>query len=74
MAYLIAVIKTIKPLSKRDPLNFKYKDSKDRKMVSIRLPEPLIAKLKTCAEETGYTFTDIVQYALDQYCQIQNKS
>ena len=64
----------MKALPKRKPLEFRYTDSKDRKMVSIRLPEALIGKLKECAEDTGLGFTELVQYALDQYCQVQSKA
>ena len=66
--------KAIKLLQKRQQLEFKYIDSKDRKMISIRLPEALIAKLQACSKETDLNFTTFVQYALDQYCQIQSKS
>jgi predicted DNA binding CopG/RHH family protein len=63
--------KTIKPLPRRAPLAFKYVDEKDRRMVSIRLPEALIHKLRGLSKQTGLNFTELVQYALDQYCQIQ---
>jgi hypothetical protein len=68
------VSKAFKALPKRIPLEFKYVDANDRKMVSIRLPEPLIAKMKAISEDTGYKFTEIVQYALDQYCQLHGKT
>ena len=72
--YSVEMSKTIKTIPKRQPLEFKYTDTKDRKMVSIRLPEALIAKAKLVAEETGCSFTELAQYALDQFCQVQSKS
>lgn len=65
---------TIKPLSRRPPLVFKYTDGKGRKMISLRLPEALLDVLKAHSEETGHSFTELVQYALDQFAQIQSKS
>ena len=43
-------------------------------MVSIRLPEALIDELKGHARSTGKDFTELVQYALDQFCQAQANS
>ena len=63
----------IKAIPKRDPLDFKYAKGK-RKMVSLRLPDDLREQVKKAADETGYSFTELVQYALDQFVQIQNKS
>jgi predicted DNA binding CopG/RHH family protein len=63
----------IKAIPKREPLEFKYQDKKDRKMVSIRLPQALIERIKSASDDTGYSFTDLVQYALDQFAQIQDK-
>lgn len=65
--------KQIKHIPKRDPLEFAYTDNKDRKMVSFRLPEALIKRMNEISEETGYTVTQLIQYALDQFAQIQDK-
>lgn len=62
-----------KPIPKRIPLEFKYTDRKNRKPVTVRLPEALIERVKGIAEETGYDFTELLQYALDQFCQLEAK-
>lgn len=63
----------IKTLPTRPELTFKYVDKKDRKMVSLRLPETLIAKIEEIAESKGWTKTEVIQYALDQFAQIESK-
>ena len=63
----------IKPIPKQVALKFKYTDNKDRKMVSVRLPQALIGQLKRTSKETDKSSTELIQYALDQFLQIQAK-
>lgn len=49
----------------------KYCDGK-KKMVSMRLPERLMKELEGLAKKKGWTVTDLVQTALDQYVQWEN--
>lgn len=42
---------------------------KDRQVVSFRLPGDLVKELNVIAEKVGWTLTDVVQTALDQYVQ-----
>lgn len=63
----------IKPIPKQIALEFKYTDKKDRKMVSVRLPQALIDQLKRTSKETDKSSTELIQYALDQFLQIQAK-
>jgi metal-responsive CopG/Arc/MetJ family transcriptional regulator len=63
----------MKPIPKRPALEFKYVDKKDRRMVSVRLPEALIKRLKRASEDTGCGSTELIQYAIDQFLQIQDK-
>ena len=51
----------------------KYCDG-DKKMVSMRLPERLLKELNHLSEEKGWTITDLVCTALDQYVQWENKA
>jgi len=43
--------------------------SGEKKMVSWRLPETLLKELDKLADEKGWTTTDLVTTALDQYAQ-----
>lgn len=44
-----------------------------KKMISIRLPEKLMNELEKLAEGKGWTTTDLVSTALDQYVQWEKK-
>ena len=50
----------------------KYCDG-GRKMVSMRLPERLWAELEKVAEGDGWSTSDVVLTALDQYLQWANR-
>lgn len=63
----------IKTLPNKPDLNFKYVDDKDRKMVSLRLPNALINQIEKIAKKKGWSKTEVIQYALDQYAQIESK-
>jgi NRPS condensation-like uncharacterized protein len=60
---MIVVMKTTYSLPKR-----KY-CSGEKKMVSWRLPEALFKKLESIAEAGGWTVTDVVMTALDDFIQ-----
>lgn len=57
-------------------LEFKYMDKEgvNRKMLSIRLPMALLKRLEEIAESKGRDRTEIIQFALDQFCQMENKN
>lgn len=59
-------------LPAKQELNFEYKDGK-RVMLSLRLPESLIAKIQEIADATGWTKTDVIQFALDQFAQNESE-
>lgn len=66
----------IKALPMRPGLVFKFVDKKAddrRKMLSLRLPNALIAQIEKIAESKGWTKTEVIQYALDQFAQIESK-
>ena len=42
-----------------------------RKLVGFRLPDELKRKIKSLADELGWTVTDVAQTALDQYVSIE---
>lgn len=44
-----------------------------KKMVSMRLPEQLMRELEKLAEQKGWSVTDLVQTALDQYIQWEQR-
>lgn len=54
-------------------LMFSGKDSENKKMISLRLPESLIEELKKVAEKKGWSQTQLIQVVLDQYCQYEKK-
>ena len=62
----------IKALPKKTELTFKYIDEKDRKMISLRLPNALINQIEKIAKNKGWSKTEVIQYALDQFAQIEN--
>ncbi|MGE0761851.1 MAG: ribbon-helix-helix domain-containing protein [Bdellovibrionales bacterium] len=62
-----------KTLPKRPELEFKYTDDKDRKMVSLRLPEALIEEIEEVAKAKGWNKTDVIQYAVDQFVHAERK-
>lgn len=61
-----------KTLPEKPDLNFKYVDDKDRRMISLRLPEALITQIEKIGKTKGWSKTEIIQYALDQF--VQNES
>lgn len=63
----------IKTLPTKPGLLFRYTDNKDRKMLSLRLPEALINQIEKISKAKGYTKTEIIQYALDQYAQLESR-
>jgi predicted DNA binding CopG/RHH family protein len=63
----------IKTLPTKPELNFKFTDTKDRRMISIRLPEALLTQIKKIAQQTGWTKTELIQFALDQFAQAEGK-
>lgn len=63
----------IKTLPTRPELAFKYVDKEDRRMLSLRLPNALINQIEKIAKEKGWTKTEIIQFALDQFAQIESK-
>lgn len=63
----------IKTLPTKPDLKFKYVDKQDRKMLSLRLPVLLIQKIEEIAEAKGWSKTEVIQYALDQFAQIESK-
>ena len=64
----------IKALPTKPELSFKHVDKKDRKMISLRLPETLIQEIEKIAESKGWKKTEVIQYALDQFAQLESKS
>lgn len=62
----------MKRLPEKPELNFKYVDKDDRKMVSIRLPNALIKQIEKIAKNKGWSKTEIIQFALDQFAQSEN--
>ncbi len=46
----------------------KYCEGK-KKMVSMRLPERLMKELERLSQKKGWSVTDLVQTAMDQYVQ-----
>ena len=63
----------IKALPTKPDLSFKYTDDRDRKMVSLRLPNALINQIEKIAKAKGWSKTEVIQFALDQFAQIENK-
>lgn len=45
----------------------------DKKMISWRLPEKLLKELESVAKDSGWTTTDVVTSALDEYVQLHKK-
>jgi len=64
----------MKALPTRPELTFKYTDSDDRKMLSLRLPVALIDQIEKIAKNKGWSKTEVIQYALDQFAQLESKS
>ena len=62
-----------KTLPNKPKLSFKYIDNDDRKMVSLRLPNALINQIEKIAKKKGCTKTEVIQFALDQYAQLESK-
>jgi len=63
----------IRPLPTKPELNFKYVDNEDRKMVSLRLPIALISQIEKVAKAKGWAKTEVIQFALDQFAQLESK-
>jgi len=49
------------------------KFSGKKRMISWRLPGPLLAELEKAAKKKGWNVTDVVSMILDQYCQQEKK-
>lgn len=64
----------MKTLPTKPELNFKFVDDADRKMISLRLPHALIAQIEKIADKKGWSKTEVIQYALDQFAQIESKN
>lgn len=63
----------MKTLPTKPELDFKYTDKEDRKMISIRLPNALINQIEKVAKNKGWSKTEVIQYALDQFARAENK-
>jgi hypothetical protein len=63
----------IKTLPNKPKLTFKYIDDEDRKMLSLRLPNALLNQIEKIAKKKGWSKTEVIQFALDQYAQIESK-
>jgi metal-responsive CopG/Arc/MetJ family transcriptional regulator len=50
-----------------------YFDGDKKKMVSWRLPELLMKELDSLAKEKGWTTTELITTALDQYVQWEKR-
>ncbi len=48
-------------------------DDETKKMISLRLPEALLDRLKKVAHEKGWSLTMLIQMVLDQYAQHEDK-
>lgn len=44
-----------------------------KKMISIRLPEKLMKEISRIADSNGWTTTDLISTALDQFAQWEKK-
>lgn len=60
--------KKIKTLPTKQELKFEYNKG-IRKMLSLRLPKDLIDRIQEIADAKGWTKTDVIQFALDQFAQ-----
>jgi hypothetical protein len=63
----------LKRLPTRPELTFKYTDDEDRKMLSLRLPGILINQIEKIAKAKGWSKTEVIQYALDQFADLESK-
>lgn len=48
-------------------------DDETKKMISLRLPEALLDRLKKISHEKGWSLTMLIQMVLDQYAQHEDK-
>jgi predicted DNA binding CopG/RHH family protein len=48
-------------------------DDEAKKMISLRLPEALLDRLKQVAGEKGWSLTMLIQMVLDQYAQHEDR-
>jgi len=71
---LLAMANNIKELPTKPELNFKFTDDKDRKMLSLRLPQTLINQVEKIAKTKGWSKTEVIQFALDQFAQLESKN
>lgn len=53
----------------------KYAAAEDatKKMISLRLPDDLVKRLKEIASDKGWNLTVLVQIVLDQYAQYEDE-
>lgn len=63
-----SMAKKIKTLPTKQELKFEYNKG-IRKMLSLRLPKDLIDRIQEIADAKGWTKTDVIQFALDQFAQ-----
>lgn len=63
----------IKTLPTKPEIKFKYIDNEDRKMLSLRLPNALLKQIDKIAKNKGCTKTEVIQFALDQFAQMESK-
>lgn len=68
------IMSRFKALPPKPDLKFKFIDDEDRKMVSVRLPKALLVQIERVAKRKGWPKTEIIQYALDQFCQMERGS
>lgn len=56
----------------RHTLDYKFedKDGIKRELITFRLPKSLLNELDKIAEKEGYRRTELIQYAIDQLCQV----
>lgn len=53
--------------------SLKYGSDEKKKMISFRIPEPLIQELQDIAKKKGWTTTALIELVLDLYCQSENE-
>ena len=55
--------------------DMKYAAAEDtaKKMISLRLPDDLVKRLKEIASDKGWNLTVLVQIVLDQYAQYEDE-
>lgn len=49
----------------------KYTSDEKKRMISLRVPEPLIEEVQKLAKEKGLTTAFLIETVLDLYCQFE---